>query len=203
MTALAQKPIEVIDSFAWPTSEMYSGEKYLLSIPDLPFYVCNECDAESDDPVPFDDQHPITHLDEMDSFPSCDVCGAVFTYVSLTHFGQEMYLWWLEEEGDEFHDQEYVEHIKQRLRDYGYQLEPEYPDLEFYREPFGTNVIAVSKELVTPSGNYEAIGAVFSHDNSPCAGTAVSPEYLEKCTRITEAEARINHPELFVRLEAK
>lgn len=55
-----------------------------------------------------------------------------------------------------------------------------------------------------PNGNslcFEAIAAVYYHEDSPCAGTAVSLSWLNCCAkRISEAKAREIHPNLFAYL---
>ena len=49
---------------------------------------------------------------------------------------------------------------------------------------------------------YPAISAVQSIPNSPCCFDCVSPDYLkERCKRISEAQAREIHPNLFYRIE--
>lgn len=48
----------------------------------------------------------------------------------------------------------------------------------------------------------EGVGAVFYHANSDVASTSMSLEYLrERCTRVSEAEGRRIHPQLFAYLE--
>lgn len=72
----------------------------------------------------------------------------------------------------------------------------EYSDLK-KRKPDG-NCVAIIKDNICPDGSIEAIGAVFDHANSVCAGTAVSPAYLKtRCVKILESEARDIHPALF------
>ena len=60
----------------------------LMVAEEAPFFVCSDCvdSAENEEGAVYRD---ITHLDEMDSWPTCDVCGMVFTYVQLTAWGQE------------------------------------------------------------------------------------------------------------------
>jgi hypothetical protein len=67
------------------------------------------------------------------------------------------------------------------------------------------NVIATfdGTEAVTSQGpQVDALAAIFDRPNSPVAGTAVSLEYIrERAKRISEAQARQIHPELFNRLD--
>lgn len=49
---------------------------------------------------------------------------------------------------------------------------------------------------------YECLGSVLYCRNSPVATTSVTPDYLsDRCKRISEAQAREIHPELFKRLD--
>lgn len=88
---------------------------------------------------------------------------------------------------------------------------------DFYKEPLSYigadwhNVIAV----VSPTKeNYpdasirlyarmfpEGFGALYDKENSVVASTGFSPEYIKKCKRITEEEARKLHPALFKRID--
>ena len=67
------------------------------------------------------------------------------------------------------------------------------------------NVIATldGTEVITKHGpQVDALAALFDRPDSPVAGTAVSVEYLqERGKRISEAQARKIHPELFRRLD--
>ena len=74
------------------------------------------------------------------------------------------------------------------------------------RQP-GGNVVAVLalNGAYWSSGKlcYEAIAALFEKPNAPVAGTGVALDYLrQRCKRISEAKARVIHPELFNRLDA-
>jgi len=67
------------------------------------------------------------------------------------------------------------------------------------------NIIATLEgtEMVGRNGpQIDALAGVFYTDNSPVASGAVSFEYLrERTKRISEAQAREIHPELFKRLD--
>ena len=52
------------------------------------------------------------------------------------------------------------------------------------------------------SGSYECASACYFHNNSACAGSSVSGEYLrERCVRVSADLARKLHPALFQYLE--
>jgi len=67
------------------------------------------------------------------------------------------------------------------------------------------NVIAVFEgtEAIGSNGpQVDALAALFNRPNSPVMGSAVSLEFIqEKTKRISEAQAREIHPELFIRLD--
>jgi hypothetical protein len=73
--------------------------------------------------------------------------------------------------------------------------------VRFYLEPGGVNVFAAWPDNVTAMGNVEGIGSVFDYADSPVASTAASRSFLNRCHRISEAEARQVHPTLFERLD--
>lgn len=79
-------------------------------------------------------------------------------------------------------------------------------DINFYTDIEAQNVVAVFCEGHTPivnpaNGCYEGMAATFDHADSPVSGTAISPEVLKRCQRISEARAREIHPKLFERLD--
>lgn len=89
----------------------------------------------------------------------------------------------------------------------GIRFYAEYPDAHTRRQRgIASNVVAMltGPEHRCSDGSQEALCAVFDWPNAPVNLSAVSFEYLRtRCKRISEAEARKIHPEMFKRLDEK
>lgn len=93
----------------------------------------------------------------------------------------------------------------------GFRFYAEYPDNKSKRKgtrkklgPHSGNVVAISIAAESNRGSTgpEGYSSVYDYANAPVNWGAVSREYLrDNCRRISEAQAREIHPQLFGRLK--
>ena len=65
------------------------------------------------------------------------------------------------------------------------------------------NIIAVAVDTLNQGMYYSAISALYNHPNSQVASTNIHYNFIRKQTkRISEAKARVIHPNLFAYIDA-